>query len=81
MSSQWGLTFKWKGAGAMPNAEQQKLREIVSKAHDQGRLVRFWGAPDNATTWEELRSAKVDLINTDDLRGVQRFLLASDPPR
>jgi len=77
MSSQWGLTFKWKGTGTMPDAERQKLREIVDKAHAQGRLVRFWGAPDNPTTWEALRAAKVDLINTDDLRGVRQFLLGS----
>jgi hypothetical protein len=74
MSSQWSLSFKWRGNDAFPEAERQKLRSIVEKAHQQGRLVRFWGGPDNQKAWEELRAAKVDLINTDDLRGVQRFL-------
>lgn len=74
MSSQWSLTFKWKGTGPMPDIERQKLRDIVEKAHAQGRLVRFWGAPDNPTTWDALRAAKVDLINTDDLPGVRKFL-------
>src|SRR5579863_1359478 len=42
MSSQWSLTFKWRGRGEMPEAERGKLRQIVAKAHQQGRLVRFW---------------------------------------
>ena len=81
MSSQWSLSFKWKGTGAMPEAERQKLREIVDKAHAQGRLVRFWGAPDNATIWQALLAAQVDLINTDDLSGARQFLLAQNAPR
>jgi len=76
MSSQWGLSFQWKGIGAFPDAERQKLRGLVEKAHSQGRLIRFWGGPDNATAWKELSDAKVDLINTDDLKGVRAFLTA-----
>jgi hypothetical protein len=74
MSSQWGLSFKWKGTGEFPEAERQKLRGLVAKAHSQGRLIRFWGGPDNAAAWKELQDAKVDLINTDDLKGVRAFL-------
>ena len=78
MSTQWGKSFKWDGTGEIPGADRQELRRIVDKAHAQGRLVRFWGAPDNIATWRELRAEGVDLINTDDLRGAQKFLL-SDP--
>lgn len=74
MSSQWSLTFKWRGRGAMPDAERAKLREIVDKSHQQGRLVRFWGAPDNEVAWAELQAAHTDLINTDNLVGVKNFL-------
>jgi hypothetical protein len=80
MSSQWSLSFKWRGRGAMPDAERRKLRQIVDKSHQQGRLVRFWGAPDNATTWTELQDAAVDLINTDDLQGVKKFLSSRPYP-
>ena len=79
MSSQWGKSFKWDGTGEMPDADRQELRRIVDKSHQQGRLVRFWGAPDNIATWRELRRDGVDLINTDDLRGAQKFLLAQMP--
>jgi len=75
MSSQWSKTFRWRGKGEFPPAEAQKLRQLVGESHDQHRLVRFWGAPDNPAAWKELRAAGVDLINTDDLRGAQQFLL------
>ncbi len=74
ISADWKMNFNWRGAGAMPEADQKKLGEIVAKAHAQGRRVRFWGAPDNETFWRAMRAADVDLINTDDLAGVERFL-------
>lgn len=74
ISARWGGSFSWRGDGPMPDAERQKLTEIVKRAHEQGRRVRFWGAPDNRECWQMLRAARVDLINTDDLVGLQQFL-------
>jgi hypothetical protein len=76
ISARWGGSFSWRGDGPMPDAERQKLAEIVTRAHEQGRRVRFWGAPDNLEFWRTLRTADVDLINTDDLPGLKRFLTA-----
>jgi glycerophosphoryl diester phosphodiesterase len=75
ISSNWGQSFKWRGSGTMPEADQQKLKDIVAKAHQQGRRVRFWGAPDQPVFWAEMLANGVDLINTDDLDGAQTFLL------
>ena len=75
ISSSWASTFKWRGNGEMPSEEKQKLKEIVTKAHQQGRRVRFWGAPDKPAFWSELLANDVDLINTDDLAGLQHFLI------
>ncbi len=49
-------------------------------AHARGRLVRFWATPDGPSParealWRELRTEGVDLLNTDDLKGLQEFLL------
>jgi hypothetical protein len=46
--------------------------------------VRFWATPDDRSqlreaVWRELVLAGVDLINTDDLEGLQQFLLENDP--
>ena len=75
ISSNWTQTFKWRGSGPMPEAEKLKLRAIVTKAHQQGRRVRFWGAPDQPLFWAEMLASGVDLINTDNLAGAQKFLL------
>jgi hypothetical protein len=75
ISSNWGQSFKWRGSGTIPEADQRKLKDIVAKAHQQGRRVRFWGAPDQPVFWSEILADGVDLINTDDLDGAQKFLL------
>jgi N-acyl-D-amino-acid deacylase len=74
ISASWSATFKWRGAGELPSDEKQKLAEIVAKAHQHGRRVRFWGAPDQPVFWREMQAQGVDLINTDDLPGLQQFL-------
>jgi len=73
VSGPWDKQFKWKGEGAMSEEELTKLKALVEKAHAQKRIIRFWAIPDNETTWMVLRDAGVDLINTDDLRGVAKF--------
>ncbi len=76
VSENWGSHFKWRGRGPLPDAERDKLREAVAKAHAHGRKIRFWAAPDTPAAWSELRSAGVDLINTDNLAGLETFLRA-----
>ena len=74
INAKWTELFTWQGQGEMSAAERAKLREIVHTAHEQGRRIRFWEAPDNPAAWKLLLESDVDLINTDDLRGLQRFL-------
>jgi hypothetical protein len=78
ISDKWTDHFKWKGEGPMPGAERVKLKEIVSKAHEAGRVVRFWATPENELVWTELRSSGVDLIGTDQLDRLARFLRAHE---
>ncbi|HTR40968.1 MAG TPA: phosphatidylinositol-specific phospholipase C/glycerophosphodiester phosphodiesterase family protein [Pseudomonadales bacterium] len=73
ISANWKKYFHWKGKGTMPPTELEYLQSVVKQAHEQGRLVRFWGAPDNLNTWQTLHTAGVDLINTDNLPGVANF--------
>ena len=84
ISDKWTDIFTWEGIGPMPEQERKTLRDIVERAHLEARRVRFWATPDNPSTardavWLELLEAGVDLINTDDLQGLQRFLIANDP--
>ena len=74
VSQNWRLLFPWSGSGGMPEPQRQALPAIVERAHAQGRTVRFWGTPESRDVWRELLEAGVDLINTDDLDGLERFL-------
>ena len=75
ISDNWQSHFQWRGEGPLPGPERMKLRELVRRAHDQGRAIRFWANPDRPEGWAALRDAGVDLINTDDLTGLRDFLL------
>jgi hypothetical protein len=79
ISEPWSRHFKWRGEGAIPDDERAKLRQLVARAHEQNRRLRFWDAPDQAVFWKELQADGVDLINTDDLPGLARFLNGKPP--
>ena len=79
ISDNWRSHFRWRGQGPMPEQERQKLRAIVEKAHAKARRVRFWATPDDPAVWRELADAGVDLLNADDLSGLERFLRSQDP--
>jgi len=85
VSDNWSLHFTWRGFGEMPAMERDKLRNSVNKAHAQGKKIRFWGTldipcPAREALWRELLEANVDLINTDDLKGLRLFLLENESP-
>jgi len=75
ISANWNEQFRWRGQGPMPEAERSKLRNYVANAHSNGRIVRFWATPENEAVWRELLAADIDLIGTDDLDRLHRFLV------
>ena len=77
ISDNWTTHFRYRGVGTMPEAEREKLRDVVTRAHDKGRRVRFWATPESPELWHELRDAGVDLIGTDDLEKLGEFLRSS----
>ena len=84
ISDNWTKHFTWMGVGEMPKVEKEKLKHIVSTSHENGQKVRFWATPDlpgpqREAIWTELLNVGVDFINTDDLAGLQEFLLENDP--
>ena len=72
-STKYSNVLTWKGRGAIPEDEKQKLIGLVSTAHIQGKKVRLWASPENKNVWKELLNCGVDLINTDDLEGFREF--------
>jgi hypothetical protein len=79
ISDNWTQHFQWRGIGALPEQEREKLNGIVKRTHQQGRKLRFWATPDTPQVWRELQKADVDLINSDDLAGLQKFFLTNNP--
>jgi len=81
VSDRWSKHFSWRGKGDMPEKERKQLGLFVQEAHENGQMIRFWATPDipgkgREAVWTELLNAGADLINTDDLGGLRKFLLA-----
>ncbi len=74
ISENWTNHFQFRGVGHMTDDERQKLRKMVTNAHAHSRRLRFWGTPDYEKMWIELQNAGVDLIGTDDLPRLAKFL-------
>lgn len=75
VSSHWGQITAWRGEGPMPEADRAKLHSVVARAHEQGRVIRFWATGDRPAVWAELLDAGVDVLNADDLGLLRQFLL------
>jgi hypothetical protein len=80
VSDRWSTHFGWFKDGKLAEADRTKLRELVARAHREGRRIRFWGAQDQEYVWREQFEAGVDLINTDKLAQLRAYLSAATRP-
>jgi hypothetical protein len=74
VSEAWGTAFGRIPGNPLPEATRTALNDYVRRAHAQGRVVRFWGAPDREWFWNEMQRAGVDYINTDRIPDLAAFL-------
>lgn len=77
-SCKYSSLLKWKGKGKIPSAEIKRLTFYVAEAHKNGSKVRLWAAPENKVVWIELLKCNVDLINTNRLVSLRKFLTSSN---
>jgi len=63
----------WKGEGELPLNDLNTIKKLIDDAHSIGKPFRFWGAPDNANVWEQLRLAGADVINTDKIADCTQY--------
>ena len=75
VSMDWNTVFNWKAKGDMPADEAALLHDMVAKAHNKGRRIRFWALPTPAVSWPLLYDNGVDLLNADNLPALQKLLL------
>lgn len=75
ISAPWRAVSTWRGEGAIPESDRERLRALIRSAHAQGREIRFWATPDVPAVWRILEEEGVDLIGTDDLDALRTFLI------
>jgi hypothetical protein len=78
ISDHWGQHFGWLGINRLPKEQRARLREVTRKAHESGRVVRFWATLDSENLWGALLDNDVDLLNTDDLDRLGKYLKSRD---
>ncbi len=64
-SASFGVVSRWNGQGLFPKEDREKLVELVNRAHQKGKKVRFWGNPDQEAAWKELMAVGTDWIGSD----------------
>lgn len=76
-SCKYSKLIKWNGYGSLPENQRNKLINYIKLAHSRGEKVRLWASPDNASVWKELLKCGVDLINTNQLVALKKFLISA----
>ena len=55
----------WNGKGRMINSELEAVTKAIETAHEAGKPIRFWDAPEGTTAYFTLHKLGVDFFNTD----------------
>lgn len=74
----WGDHFAWDGRRRMADAERLRLRALVQAVHRKGRKLRLYHTPETDAFWREALAAGVDLLGTDHIAPLRRFLERAD---
>ncbi len=74
-STKYSNVLSWKGKGEISKSEKEKLISLVNQAHKEDKIVRLWASPENIIVWKALLDCGVDLINTDELKKLNSFLM------
>jgi glycerophosphoryl diester phosphodiesterase len=63
----------WKGK-TPDDKDLERIKALAQRVHAEGKKLRLWAIPDQELAWRELLNAGVDLINTDHLPVLNKFL-------
>jgi hypothetical protein len=69
VSIPWRAMYKHRLVGRAG----EYMRTMAAKAHEQGKLLRIWGAPNEESVWRQMLQNNVDLLSIDDHPGFARF--------
>jgi alkaline phosphatase len=74
ISASFKAYTQWDGIGSLPQPDLEKIAAVIGEVHSKGKKIRFWATPDSEYAWDVLKKLKVDIINTDDVEGLAKFL-------
>ena len=74
ISDNYSKYINWKGDGEIPAGKLEKMREYIRQTHAEGKLFRWWGAPDKPLFKKLFIQEGVDLIGADDLKALDEIL-------
>lgn len=66
--------IEWNGLGKMPFEEYKSFKEIIRKAHEQGKKVRVYNLPNEENIWDIFYTAGVDMISSNDPARFKKFM-------
>jgi alkaline phosphatase len=64
----------WNGEEMVSTGDRNELMHVVDSVHNAKKKIRFWAAPDNENSWNLQMKLGVDLIGTDKIAELSRFL-------
>lgn len=64
----------WKGFGEMKSDDDTKIKTLIRTIHSKNKKLRFWATADNTETWKYLMKNDVDILGTDEVTKLVRFL-------
>ena len=76
ISTDFNLYSHWNGKGEIQIKDAKILKKVIIAAHQEGKKIRFWGAPDTPDCWKTLIRLGADIINTDKVKACREFLQA-----
>ena len=60
------------------NRDDETFHDNIKNTHMNGQIIRYWGTKDNKEAWNKMYTAGVDVISTDNHKGVQDFFKSKE---
>ena len=75
------ISDNWIGYNRPPADDHKRLKDVVKKVHDMGKLLRLWASPDNTDSWKLQQQTGIDIINTDKVAECRNYFLMNKPKK
>jgi alkaline phosphatase len=74
VSTSFASVSGWDGKGEIPAKDEEKIKQTVDWAHQLNKPMRFWASPDFANAWEKFKKLGVDILNSDNIDDLSKYL-------